>query len=409
MDFRPFAVLVPLIIIFFMLSAEVFASKTVLTEVNQLQTELDAINIQIDYLKLKQKEKHSVIDSIEKKIRKKKNEILELEKQTSSLNEKQIRLSERISELETQIKKGQSEIQNLLQRFRARLVQLHKIKQGTLLSSIFSAKNLNSFLNRFQMVKYLLENDKDLLEKLKKQNIALQESSKELARKQRQCNQIADELKLKRKKIDLEKASLQAMLKTVVLEKKLFLAKEKKLAEARAALEAEISKAEAARKSHEESFENELARTEPKAAEETAPAKLPESAPEAAKLMKFSWPIKNDEIKSLKAVGDEKNAALIIEVYEKSEIQAIGKGKVLYKGNISGLGNVIILGHQRGFSSVYANVDDIWVGLGQIVEQGETIGRIFGGHKPFHFEIRFAGKKQAPLAYLPANKIMDSN
>jgi len=102
--------------------------------------------------------------------------------------------------------------------------------------------------------------------------------------------------------------------------------------------------------------------------------------------------------------GDESSAALQIKVSAGTEIMATAKGKVLYKGTISGLGDVIIIGHQRGFSTVYAKLDNIWVGLNQIVEKGETIGQIAGGrNQALHFEIRFGGKKQLPLPYLPAD------
>ncbi|MDN5278704.1 MAG: hypothetical protein PWR01_2669 [Clostridiales bacterium] len=376
------------------------AERTAIKETDRLQTELDSINLQIDFLKLKVEENKSRISSIEKSIGKKKKEIREVEKQIDRLNEKQIQVTEQTSILEKEISAGKKQIHELLKRFRARLVQLHKIKQGTLLSSIFSAKDLNSFLNRFQMVKYLLENDKDLLSELKKQNAKLLVASEELSKHQKQIDSIQKQLDSKRKKVDLQKASLQAMLKTVVLEKKLFLQKEKKLASAKSQLETEIDKIEQKRQSTAKTFEKELAATAPVTRKPEA-TKLSESAPKGAKIMGFIWPVTEDQIKSYQPSADAKNAALRIAVHGQCEIRASGRGKVLYKGDISGLGSVIILGHERGFSSVYANLDDIWVGMGQIVESGESIGRLFGGQKSLHFEIRFGGKKQQPDLYLP--------
>ncbi|MFZ5949722.1 MAG: murein hydrolase activator EnvC family protein, partial [Candidatus Rifleibacteriota bacterium] len=344
-----------------------------------------------------------------KKIDVKKKEISELEQQIVSLNEKQIRHAEQIDQMQTELKVGQEQMLQLLTRFRARLVQLHKIKQGTLLGSIFSAKSLNTFLNRFQMVKYLLENDKELLASLKEKNRQLIQVSEELNQKHRQMQSLNEELDGKKARLDSEKASIQAMLKTLVLEKKLLVQKEKKLSGTRDELENEMVRIESNRKAGEKSFEKELAISKPaKPAVKTAP--LPDSAPDGAKVMNFAWPAAIPSIHKAMPSGSEKNPALAIKFSADTEILAAGRGKVLYKGQISGLGNVIILGHERGFSTVYANIDDMWVGLGQIVEQGETIGRLFaGGDGVLHFEIRFGGRKQSPHTYLPRIDQLETN
>lgn len=388
--------------LFFLLFAALnpaFSARTDMQATEQLQTELDAINLQIDYLKLKVQQNSSQIRALEKKTAVKKEEIKELETQIAGLNEKKIRLAAQINDLEAELQLGQKQIQELMTRFRARLVQLHKIKQGTLLGSIFSAKSLNSFLNRFQMVKYLLENDKELLAELKNKNEKLLLGSKQLNEKEKQMQNMQAELDRKRAKVDNESASLEAMLKTLVLEKKLFVSREKKLAGARNDLESEISKIEIGRKDQAKSFEKELAQAP---AKPVAVAPLPDTAPEAARVMKFSWPVKTKDIKNADPSGNPKSPALRIKMQADAEILAAGRGKVLYKGAISGLGNVIILGHERGFSTVYANLDELWVGLGQLVNQGETIGRLFANDRGLHFEIRFGGKKQQPETYLPA-------
>jgi septal ring factor EnvC (AmiA/AmiB activator) len=375
------------------------ATRTTPEATDQLQTELDAINLQIDYLKLKVQENSGQINQLEKKIASKKKEIAELKEQISAINIKKIHFAEQIGKLEAEIALGQQQMRELMTRFRARLVQLHKIKQGTLLGSIFSAKNLNSFLNRFQMVKYLLENDKELLTEMKNKNEQLVKNSAQLVEKEKQMASMQQDLDQKKARVDNENLSLEAMLKTVVLEKKLFVSREKKLAGARSDLEKEIAKIEAGREDKNQSFEQELKKTAPKSVQ---PQKLPEDAPEAARVMKFSWPANRQSIKTFARSGNEKAPALRIELQGEAEILAAGRGKVLYKGEISGLGNVIILGHERGFSTVYANLDEMWVGLGQIVNQGETIARVFSGGPGMHFEIRFGGKKQRPADYLPA-------
>lgn len=368
---------------------------------NQLQSEIEAIDLQLDYLKLKLSDSLKKTRKLEARIKAKRSEISELEKQISELTTRQSTITQQIAETEQESLKAGQQIEQLLTRFRARLVQLHKIKQGTLIGSIFSARDLNSFLNRYQMVKYLLNSDKELIQQLKTQSLRQNRLTSELQARQQQLETGKVELASKSEKLDRENSALKAMLSTVLLEKKVFLKREKALAEAKKRLETEISRLEANR--NDAGLAKELARNAPKqVAIEASSQHLPASAPEAAKVMNFRWPIARSSRASVEQTGDTTTAALYITVANEAEVMSVARGKVAYRGNISGLGNVIIIGHLRGFSTVYAHLDEIWVGLGQIVERGEVIGRILGGNnQTLQFEIRFGGRKQQPLSYLP--------
>ncbi len=378
--------------------------RTPVPDTSSLQNEIESINVQLDYLQLKVSDSKKKTRKLEADIREKKTEVEQLQSQIEQLSLNQAETITGINKLETEAQAGREQLKTLLTRFRSRLVQLHKIKQGTLLSSIVSAKNLNSFLNRYHMVKYLLESDKDLIQELKKHDLQQRKLTAELQTRHQHLEAGKAELDEKQKKLDRENSALAAMLSTVLLEKKLFLAKEKSLAAAREQLEQEISRAESAIKAP--SFEEELHKPSIPARPVARPIEtgtLASSAPEAAKVMQFAWPVEKSRRIQTLPIGDENSAALQIKVTAGSEIMAAARGKVLYKGTISGLGDVVIIGHQRGFSSVYGLLDNIWVGLNQIVDKGETIGQIAGGrNQSLHFEIRFGGKKQQPLTYLPS-------
>ena len=378
-------------------------ARTAATE--ELQNEIAEINLQLDYLKLKVSDSQKKTRSLEARIKEKQGEVEQLKSQIEQLTLSQTETTAHIARLEEESKTGREQLKSLLARFRARLVQLHKIRQGTLLSSVFSARDLNSFLNRYHMVKYLLQSDSELIEDLKKRDRQQRALAAELQKKHLHLEAGKLELDEKQKKLNRDNSALNAMLSTILLEKKLFLAREKELAGARERLEDEISRAERSLRTPE--FEEELkqpAVARPAPTRTIKDGALSSNAPEAAKIMKFIWPVDKSARLGAQQSGDESSAALQIKVSAGTEIMATAKGKVLYKGTISGLGDVIIIGHQRGFSTVYAKLDNIWVGLNQIVEKGETIGQIAGGrNQALHFEIRFGGKKQLPLPYLPAD------
>ncbi|MGM0600988.1 MAG: murein hydrolase activator EnvC family protein [Candidatus Rifleibacteriota bacterium] len=392
-----------LIVALFFLSENQFclnAARTNQPEVDKLQMELNSVNLQMDYLKVKVEKNKSRIKNLENKISRSKKHIKNLEKQADEFNEKIISLEEETILIQKEQQRIKKQLSKLLSRFRKRLLQLHKIKQSTLLNSVFSAKNLNSFLNRFQMVKYLLENDKKLINKLKIKKDELEANSEKFSKTQKKLRETRSQLEQKRKKIDIQNNSLKAMLKTIVLEKKIFVQKEQKLARARTSLENEITQIEKRRSDPQKNFEKELAPTNQPDTNISSPN---DSNSKAARTMRFTWPVKKLNIKSYKAIGSGKTAALQISADKETEVLAAQRGKVLYKGKISGMGNVVIIGHSKGFSTVYGQISDMWVGLGQIVEQQEEIGRIYSGNNHLHFEIRFGGKKQKPLNYLPGS------
>jgi murein DD-endopeptidase MepM/ murein hydrolase activator NlpD len=87
-------------------------------------------------------------------------------------------------------------------------------------------------------------------------------------------------------------------------------------------------------------------------------------------------------------------------------IYASDGGCVLYAGwsNV-GYGYMVQLSHGNGFSTLYGHMNYYYVDPGQCVSKGQIIGLMgstgnsTGPH--LHFEIRYGGATQNPLAYLP--------
>jgi len=87
-----------------------------------------------------------------------------------------------------------------------------------------------------------------------------------------------------------------------------------------------------------------------------------------------------------------------------TNIVAAESGRVSYAGYMRGFGNVIILSHDGGYSTVYGHNSVNLVKKGQYVKKGSVIGKVgrtgnaTGSH--LHFEIRLSGKPVNPLPYL---------
>ena len=85
-------------------------------------------------------------------------------------------------------------------------------------------------------------------------------------------------------------------------------------------------------------------------------------------------------------------------------IHAAKAGTVTFAGTMSGYGNVVIITHSGGLSTLYAHQSRIAVSGGP-VSQGQVIGYVGStGHSTgphLHFETRIDGTPQDPLRYLP--------
>jgi murein DD-endopeptidase MepM/ murein hydrolase activator NlpD len=89
----------------------------------------------------------------------------------------------------------------------------------------------------------------------------------------------------------------------------------------------------------------------------------------------------------------------------RSPIRATADGVVSHSGWIQGNGNVVILEHGCGFSTVYAHNTTNMVKVGQKVKRGEIIGYVGSTGKStgphVHYEVWKDGRTINPQKYLP--------
>jgi murein DD-endopeptidase MepM/ murein hydrolase activator NlpD len=90
---------------------------------------------------------------------------------------------------------------------------------------------------------------------------------------------------------------------------------------------------------------------------------------------------------------------------EGTTIGAAAAGAVIYAGEQSGYGSIIILRHADGLVTLYAHCSELLVAEGREVRRGEPIarvgqtGRTSGPH--LHFEVREGTRPRNPLLFLP--------
>jgi murein DD-endopeptidase MepM/ murein hydrolase activator NlpD len=120
----------------------------------------------------------------------------------------------------------------------------------------------------------------------------------------------------------------------------------------------------------------------------------------------FVWPLSAGVVTSpFGARGEIHHDGIDISSPEGTPVRAARGGRVLYSDRLRGYGNLIILGHDDGYASVYAHNQENRAQSGAEVRQGDVIalvgrtGKTSGAN--LHFEIRKDNVARNPLYYLP--------
>lgn len=105
--------------------------------------------------------------------------------------------------------------------------------------------------------------------------------------------------------------------------------------------------------------------------------------------------------------GSEFHGGLDLKGSTGQPIRVTAKGKVHFAGVQSGYGNVVMVDHAHGYSTVYAHLSKISVKAGQHVEAGSVIGQLgstgrsTGPH--LHYEVQSKGQRIDPEQFLSLN------
>jgi murein DD-endopeptidase MepM/ murein hydrolase activator NlpD len=107
----------------------------------------------------------------------------------------------------------------------------------------------------------------------------------------------------------------------------------------------------------------------------------------------FGW--KTDKLTNLKSFSP----GIDIKPSPKAQqVVACAPGRVAYVGSLRGYDNFVILEHDDGYYSTYANLSSTLVELDDRVATGQKLG--LKGSGPVHFELRQAREHLDPVIWL---------
>lgn len=88
----------------------------------------------------------------------------------------------------------------------------------------------------------------------------------------------------------------------------------------------------------------------------------------------------------------------------QARVVAGNAGRVIFAGELGIYGGLVIIDHGVGVSSLYGHLSSLSVKKGEVVKQGDEVGRTgatgLAGGDHLHYEIRVQGEPVSPLAWL---------
>jgi murein DD-endopeptidase MepM/ murein hydrolase activator NlpD len=118
----------------------------------------------------------------------------------------------------------------------------------------------------------------------------------------------------------------------------------------------------------------------------------------------FAWPLKGVLYGRFGVRGGRRHDGIDLAAPEGTRVGAAAAGEVIYVGEQSGYGRIVILRHAGGLVTLYAHMRRALTEEGERVDRGDPIGevgqtgRTSGPH--LHFEVRDGTRPRNPLLYL---------
>ncbi len=292
--------------------------------------------------------------------------------------------SKQLAETTQQLEETQKKLDSRKTSFKERLRATYVNGQVTMLDVFFEANSMDDFLSRFYYLEQIMNYDMNTLD-------TIEETKSQVEEKKAQQEEKKTTLKaLKQSKEDAlaELASQQKEKANLVA------AAEQDKATAQKAydeMEAE-SKAIAAQ----------IKKIQAELAKKNAP--VYKGA--------YLWPLDG----YYKVTSDygmrwhpilkkyKKHTGIDISAPKGTPIMAAGDGTVIIAQYNSAYGNMVIIDHGGGISTLYGHLSSIGVSVGQSVKKGDTIGKVgstgwsTGNH--LHFEVRKNGSDVSPWNYV---------
>ena len=345
---------------------------------DELQGQVDESNNELLNIQNDLSENMTEIESLNEKL-------LEYQTQIDKNSIQVDKLSESIKSIEEELNKVEKEYEEKKKSLENRLVILYEIGDNKYLDVLLSSTSIGDFLSRYYLITEIARYDNQIVEEVEKQKIEIEEARKELNSQMEEYKKAKD-----------EEEKIQIMLENTLIVKNNYISK---LTQQEQELQAKI----------EESI-NELRLIEKEIVMLTT-ANIGTDYVGGV----MAWPVPGYTritsqfgMRTHPITGVYKlHTGMDIGAPIGTNFIAANDGVVIKAGFNTAYGNMVIIDHGGGVSTLYAHGSEILVTLGQGVKKGDPIlkvgmtGYTTGPHA--HFEVRVNGEYVQPLNFVQAN------
>ena len=339
---------------------------------------------------------------------------LESQARMEFLEKENGRLQGSMAQLNLSIAETSNLLADLLIKLRTRIVDMYKYSSQERLDVLLATRSTHEALIMAYMLRRLANQDQKVVETLARKADELERSREKLETSRAQVQRQQTELKRKRDEFAATIQRTNALLKDVQGEQKKAKAAAQELMNAQQAIGDKIialmqEKGARGRAPAPPSTPPASPRT-PAPQQPLKPQKKPQQYTYLANGAVLEWPIQGSIAMAfgsrIHPVFKTKvfNSGIDIRAASRAPVRAAGPGEVLFTGWIRGFGQVVIIDHGRGISTVYAHLASASVAEGDAVKTGSPLGKVgnSGANTDYglHFEVRRNGRAEDPLHYL---------
>lgn len=321
--------------------------REIAVKLHTIQVELDAANAELDRIHSEEDKVNAQIKQIE----------LELEAARKQLLERQDLLNKRI-----------------------RAIYIHG--QLNYLEVIMGSKNFSDFANRLELLKRVIRSDYNLIQDIRVRQEQIQAKMNELSLQKQELEKLAAEATKAQQAIEMKRAEQQAVMDSAKAQRDAAEQMEQDLIASSERIRQQIQARQGGGMEPQVIGSGILG----------YPCSGPITSPFGYRI----HPIFGTTIY---------HSGIDIGVDESTPVHAADSGVVIYSGSgLTGYGNVVIIDHGNGLSTLYAHNSALLVSEGESVSKGQVVaysgmtGYATGPH--VHFEVRVNGSPTDPMGYL---------
>ena len=352
-------------------------------EIDQKQRELENVQQQMEMQQNKAAQAQQQVDSVSEQLRTIQVNLDTAASEYNSILSKLAATEHQITVNTALLAKVEKNLAERSQILNKRMRDIYKNGQVNYLDVLFGANDFADFTTRAELLKRVINLDVNLVSQVKAERELVVQKRAELERDKAAITELKAQAATKKALIETNKNEREKVLDSAVSERDTAEQAYKELMETSSQIEQMIRRIQAG---------SNAAGPAGGSGALMWPASGPITSP-------FGW-------RTHPIFGTERfHSGIDIGADYGDAVAAADSGVVVSSGWMGGYGNVVIIEHGGGISTLYAHNSELLVEEGARVRKGQTISRAgstgYSTGPHLHFEVRENGSPVSPMGYLP--------